>query len=96
MVHVGGVGKGVVGGLEDVLQTNIPNQLPRIFSKVTARYAPLILPSIMHDLPENYMKSLPKFMGQWDLTTKKHISFFDQFVDILRVEHEDVNMILLV
>jgi hypothetical protein len=65
-------------------------------SKVTARYAPLVLPAILHDLPENYMKSLPKFTGEGDLTTTEHIVFFYQFVDILGVEHEDVYMRLLV
>jgi hypothetical protein len=44
-------------------------QPPRIFSKVAARYAPLVLPIVLHDLPENYMKRLPKFTGEGDLTT---------------------------
>jgi hypothetical protein len=39
-----------------------------IFTKVAARYAPLVLPIPLHDLPENYMKSLPKFTGEGDLT----------------------------
>jgi hypothetical protein len=62
MVGVGGVGVGGdgVGGKA---------QPPRIFSKFTARYAPLVLPVVLHDLPENYMKSLPKFMGKGDLTS---------------------------
>jgi hypothetical protein len=71
-------------------------QPPRIFSKVAARYAPLVLPVVLHDLPENYMKNLPKFMGEGDLTTTEHIAFFDQFVDILGIEHEDVYTRLLV
>jgi hypothetical protein len=32
-----------------------------IFAKVASRYAPLVLPVPLHDLPKNYMKSLPKF-----------------------------------
>jgi hypothetical protein len=44
-------------------------QTPRIFTKVAARYPPLVLPVVLHDLPENYMKNLPKFMGEGDLTT---------------------------
>jgi hypothetical protein len=42
------------------------------------------------------MKSLPKFMGEEDLTATKHITFFDQFDDILGIEHEDVYKRLLV
>jgi hypothetical protein len=59
--------------------------LPGIFSKVAARYASLVLPVPLHDLPENYMKSLPKFTGEGDLTAQEHINFFDQFVDILGI-----------
>jgi hypothetical protein len=68
----------------------------RIFSKVAAIYAPLVLPIVLHDFPKNYMKNLLKFMGERDLTATKHISFFDQFVDILGIEHEDVYSSLLV
>jgi hypothetical protein len=70
--------------------------LPGIFAKVAARYAPLVLPVPLHDLPKNYMKSLPKFTGEGDLTAQEHINFFDQFADILGIEHEDVYSRLLV
>jgi hypothetical protein len=42
------------------------------------------------------MKSLPKFTGEGDLTAQEHINFFDQFADILGIEHEDVYSRLLV
>jgi hypothetical protein len=42
------------------------------------------------------MKNLPKFTGEGDLTATEHINFFDQFVDILGLEHEDVYSRLLV
>jgi hypothetical protein len=41
------------------------------------------------------MKNLPRFTGEGDLTSDKHIIFFDQFVDILGLEHEDVYLRLL-
>jgi hypothetical protein len=85
----GGVGGGGGGG-------QVPPPPPRIFAKVAARYAPLVLPVPLHDLPENYMKNLPKFTGEGDLTATEHINFFDQFVDILGLEHEDVYSRLLV
>jgi hypothetical protein len=88
MVAQGGAGGGAPGGVQ------VP--LPGIFSKVAARYAPLILAIPLHDLPENYMKSLQKFTGEGDLTAQEHINFFDQFVDILGIEHEDVYSKLLV
>jgi hypothetical protein len=64
MAGVGGARGAGAGG-----QENIPTQPPRIFSKVFTRYSPLVLPAILHDLPENYMKSLPKFTCEGDLTT---------------------------
>ena len=70
--------------------------LPGIFAKVAARYAPLILPIPLHDLLENYMKILQKFTGEGDLTAQEHINFFNQFADILGIEHEDVYSRLLV
>jgi hypothetical protein len=87
--NVGGGGGGGGGG-----GNQIP--VPVIFAKVAARYAPLVLPAPLHDLPENYMKSLPKFTGEGDLTAQEHINFFDQFADILGIEHEDVYSRLLV
>jgi hypothetical protein len=89
--NVGGGGGGVGGGGGG---NQIP--VPVIFAKVAARYAPLVLPAALHDLPENYMKSLPKFTGEGDLTAQEHINFFDQFADILGIEHEDVYSRLLV
>jgi len=57
--------------------------LPGIFAKVVARYAPLVLPVPLHDLPKNYMKSLLKSTGKGDLTAQEHVNFFDQFANIL-------------
>jgi hypothetical protein len=75
-------------------QPNVPP--PRVFSKVAVRYTPLVLPVPLHDLPDNYIKNLPKFTGEGDLTIAEHINFFDQFADICGIEHEDVYSRLLV
>jgi hypothetical protein len=39
---------------------------------------------------------LPKFTREGDLTTAKHINFFDQFADILGLEHEDVYLSIFI
>jgi len=72
-----------------------PSPTPNFFSKVAARYAPLVLPMPLHDLLENYMKNLPKFTGG-DLRATEPINFFDQFADILGLEHENVYSRLLI
>jgi hypothetical protein len=94
MAVVGGGGVG--GGAAGAGGQGPPPPPPRSFSKVVARYAPLVLPPFLHDLPENYMKNLPKFTREGDLTATKHINVFDQFANILVIEHEDVYSRLLV
>jgi hypothetical protein len=69
---------------------------PKVFTKVATRYTPLVLLVPLHDLPENYMKNLPKFTREGDLIAAEHINFFDQFTDIIGLEHEDVYSRLLV
>jgi hypothetical protein len=87
---VGVVGHGGGG------KVNPPLPPLRIFSKVVAKYDPLALSIYLHDLPDNYMKRLPKFIREGDMTSTKHMQFFDQFVDILGNEYEYVYMILFV
>jgi hypothetical protein len=67
-----------------------PPPPPMIFAKVDAIYAPLVLPVPLHDLPQNYMKNLPSFIGEGELIVVEHINFFDQFTYILGLEHEDI------
>jgi hypothetical protein len=94
-VTVGGGAGGAIGGSQGGGEGN--QALPLwIFAKVVARYAPLVLSVPLHDLPENYMKNLPKFIGEGNLTAAEHINFFDQFADIFGLEHEDVYSRLLV
>jgi len=74
-----------------------PPPPPLIFYfKVATIYAPLALPSNLHDLPDKYMKSLPKFTREGDLIATEHVELFDQFVDILGIKYEDVYMILFI
>jgi hypothetical protein len=77
-------------------QVNPPTPPLSIFSKVVAIYDILSLPANLHDLLDNYMKILPKFIGEGDLTATKHMAFFDQFAYILGIEFEDVYMRLFV
>jgi len=58
-------------------QVNSPTPPPSIFSKVVVIYDLLSLPANLHDLLDNYMKILPKFIGEGDLTATKHMAFFD-------------------
>jgi hypothetical protein len=63
---------------------------------VTARYGPLNLPQHVHDLPENYLKLLPKYDGEKTHSTKEHIAAFQEFTENLFVEHDNVFMRIFV
>jgi hypothetical protein len=91
----GGGGVGVGGGSARGGGQGQPPP-PNIFSKVATKYAPLVLPPVLHELPENYMKNLPKFTREGDLMATEHITFFDQFIDILSIEHKYVYSRILV
>jgi uncharacterized small protein (DUF1192 family) len=67
-----------------------PNRMDAI---VTARYAPLILPHPMNPLPAgDYLKYMPKFTGEGDITAEEHLAAFYSYADNLNIENEDVWM----
>jgi hypothetical protein len=64
---------------------------------VAARYAPLILPQVMFAFPPNdYMRYLPRFNGDGEVTVEENLSSFYSFADNFNVEHADVWMKLFV
>jgi hypothetical protein len=67
--------------------------LNRMDAIVAARYAPLILPQPMNPLPAgDYLKYMPKFTGEEDITTEEHLAAFYSYADNLNIENEDVWM----
>jgi uncharacterized small protein (DUF1192 family) len=67
-----------------------PNRMDAI---VAARYAPLVLPHPMNPLPTgDYLKYMPKFSGEGDITTEEHLASFYSYADNLNIENEDVWM----
>jgi hypothetical protein len=67
--------------------------LNRMDAIVTAIYAPLLLPHPMNPLPiGDYLKYMPKFTGEGDITAEEHLAAFYSYVDNLNIENEDVWM----
>jgi len=67
--------------------------LNRMDAIVVARYAPLILPQPMHPLPVgDYLKYMPKFTGEEDVTGEEHLAAFYSYADNINIEHEYVWM----
>jgi hypothetical protein len=62
-------------------------------SIVVARYAPLVLPQPLNSLPADvYLKQLPKFTGEGDITVEEHLESFYSYTDNHAIENEDVWM----
>jgi hypothetical protein len=60
---------------------------------VVARYAPLVLPQPMNVVPTGYyLKYMPKFTREEDITTEEHLVAFYNYADNLNIENEDVWM----
>jgi hypothetical protein len=65
----------------------------RMDSIVVARYAPLVLPQPMNALPAgDYLKYMPKFTREEDITVEEHLVAFYSYADNLNIESEDVWM----
>lgn len=60
------------------------------------KYAPLNLAQPMNAMPQDYLKLLPIFTGEDEITTEKHISSFCAFPENLNVEFLDVVITLFV
>lgn len=61
-----------------------------------ARYAPLVLPAILHDLPQGYSTRIKTFGSKEGITAEQHIDQFNDFIDLEEVDYEDVKMRLFV
>ena len=58
----------------------------------TARFSPLSLPVVLHDLPLNYAQIISLYDGEGNVSTKYHVGKFDEFIDLEEVDYEDVKM----
>jgi hypothetical protein len=62
-----------------------------------ARYAPLVFPVGLHALPAtDYMKYLPRYNGEGDVTAEEHLVAFYNFADNFNIDYADVWMRLFV
>jgi hypothetical protein len=72
---------------------NLPNPPNKMDVIIVARYAPLVLPQNLNSFPtRDYMKYLPRFNGEGDVTTEEHLASYYNFADNFNIEHVDVWM----
>jgi hypothetical protein len=71
--------------------------MTRMEAIIAARYAPLVLPQPLNALPaDGYLKKLPKFTGEGDITAEEHLEAFYSFTDHHVIMHADVWMRIFV
>jgi hypothetical protein len=69
----------------------------RMDAIIATRYAPLVLPVVLHALPTtNYMKYLPRYNGEGEITVEEHLVAFYSFADNFNIDYSDVWMRLFV
>jgi hypothetical protein len=65
----------------------------RMDAIVAAIYTPLVLPHLVNALPPgDYLKCMPKFPGEEDITVEEHLATFYNYADNQNIENEDVWM----
>jgi hypothetical protein len=63
----------------------------RMDTIMATRYAPLVLPQPMNALlARDYLKYMPKFTGEEDITVEEHLATFYKYADNLNIENKDV------
>ena len=55
-----------------------------------ARFSPLDLPIVLHDLPQNYAQIITLYDGEGNFTAQYHVDIFNDFIDL-----EEVTMMIL-
>ena len=60
------------------------------------KYAPLALPQVLNDMPQDYLKILPRFNWENESDAQKHLETFFSFAENFNVEHLDVVLRLFV
>jgi hypothetical protein len=55
-------------------------------------FSPLILPSLLHDLPDEYNLRIKLYDVEGNISTQKHLDWFNDFIDLEAVDFTDVKM----
>jgi hypothetical protein len=59
---------------------------------MVARYAPLVLVSPLHDMPQDYQTRLPQFDSSGPLNAQQHVDKMNDYFDLQEVDEADVQM----
>ena len=57
-----------------------------------ARFTPLALPLVLHNLPMNYAQRIALYDEEGNVSVRYHVDKFDDFIDLEEVDDEDIKM----
>ena len=63
---------------------------------MAARYAPMVLPQVLNDMPADYQSKIPIFDATQSITSYQHVDKMNEFFDLHEVEAENVTTRLFV
>jgi hypothetical protein len=76
---------------QDLVSNNIP-QVPNPLRVMAAIFPPFIFPSQLHDLPQNYSQRINIYNAKGNVSSQKHLDWFNDFIDLEEVDYEDVKL----
>ena len=59
---------------------------------MAAKFPPLALHAQLHDLPHNYAQRIKSYDAEENGSAEKHLDWFNDFVDLEEVDHEDAKI----
>ena len=59
---------------------------------MASRYAPLVFPAQLHDLPQGYAQKFRTYETEGDISALQHLDKFNDFCELEEVDHEDAKM----
>jgi hypothetical protein len=71
-----------------IIQVVVPPPPPIM----AARYAPLVLATPLHAMPQDYQTRLPQFDGTGPLNAQQHVDKMNDYFDLQEVDEADVQM----
>lgn len=88
---------GIVFSSSSIISSTAPSYSTRALSQtkllaMDARYAPLVLPQQLHDMPQDYQNKIPLFDGTTKYTAQQHVTKMTYFFEIYEIDYSDVQM----
>jgi len=74
-----------------LVSTNIPHN-PKPPRDMAAKFAPLMFPTQLHDLPHNYSQRIRLYDVEGNVSTQRHLDWFNDFIDLEEVDYAGVKM----